>query len=919
MGQHRIIASNHLAPVHEIAVNPFSSYNSNNVNMLTRIVTGSKDRDVIVDNLDAFGIPANETELSNLLLDDAFDTLDTEWSLSNFTHRPVGDIIAEHADHLSEFCEMRRSDISFERFSWYRVEFQLTNVRLQFNYSTSTWEDTEDVGTPARINISLGGTVYSIDNPVQKNDGEYYTVYVYAQENNSDFRLSLQFEQFNSFMSNYCLIDNVKIYEIIRRQGRIKAITDITVDPNKISANNLRPHKQLEITPGTAIKDEAVISMIGTNSNPDVLMTLEYGDSNSWIKNNPYTSADFSETKDFMYNGTDLYDDGQPAHLYDYNKGSDVKWAYLVLYYNYYKNTTPNASYIGIVRPEELEKKYTGSDFMIIAKLRYVRPDAVDAIFYYPERQDLRKIDAIHVTYLMLNNLQHWDNNRPLNVSQALDALAARIYDEKGVLFFSSPEQFDNWKNPSTVSGDKGVGHGPVDYWKWRHGLDKDKDYDKLAFIVQTNEWYRSYVIENNPPTVGVFDIGWEKVTDDRYHLNWSKINNGNWPTSRPSDWKWYSVPLNQHPAFSENPSSKDVGDAYDSSNLLEEYHTLDEAKSAWPYNYYVVESTGPGSVTIINPFDMYGKGEVPGPKTQDVKLNKFLRADNTWQNVPPGTIVLNDYEEFKLWFNAVNGSYVSIDTDSTNNNVVKPGRVPSTDFDRLMYVIVDSSWWRTPTDASISWSADWTDPNPSKENVPNEIKPLTNNFEINWSVINNNQWPTTIPSTWQWVGTGSNSNFEDVKKSFPHSFYRVVNPNSTSNDYRIVNPFNSVGSGLVPGPTSDEVTSNKFLRSDGTWKSAGAIDLHFEVKGFLTPTDNLVQGMAGHDGVLSGVHIWSDTPIDQPAGSGLKVDILLTKESTPNNFVTKSIFTDSTYSGGCWSDTHPEYSTGSEMPELHS
>jgi len=911
MPNRRISADNQLAPIQEISVQPFHSYDSDNVNRISRIVSGGKGKDFIVNGFDVSGIPVNLTEDLTTLLSDGFGTLNPAWQLTLFEYESH-DLKAPHDDAVSEFFEAKRTDIQFYRYNWYKVEFTLKNIKMVWNPLVGQYFPTEDQGTPYKLHVTLGGIVRTWEYPIQKAGADKYTVYIQAQDTVADFRVAIQMEQTNPNMPSYSLLDDIQVSLVNREGGIIKPIIDITVEEDRITAAWLRPHLSFKLSAGVAIKDDTMLNILGTDPDNEPIINMSYSNIECWIKRNPYADTDFIDPiKGFMFNGGQLYDDGDPAHVYDFTKGSDVKWAYLCIYYSYFKSQSPNKAYIGLVRPETIEDEIVGEDYLIIAKMRFVTKDVVDAIFYYPKRKDIGTIDAARVTYLLLGNLPDWDEVRPQQVSQALDILAARIFNEKGVLFFSTVSQFENWKISFNHTG---IGHGPEPMWRFITGLNQFRDYDKLAYIVQTNEWYRSRII--NYSSENVFELEWDKISPNRFEINWSDVNSGNWPLSKPSSWKWYNVAIDQHPAFSDNPGSKAV--EYFSSNLSNDYKTLQQAKDAWPYNYYVVESTGVGSVTIINPFNLYGVGSTPGPKTQDVKLNKFQRADNTWQNVPPGTLVFNDYVEFKLWFNAANDAYTSTDLGPDAQYVVKPGRVPDTDYDRLIYVIDDNSWWRSPSNASTSWTSSWTG-GASKTSVPVEMKPISGDFQVNWSLINSGNWPAAIPLDWTWVGIDPiQTTLDGCKNKYPKSYYVVIDTSDSDYPVRIVNPFNSLGYGYVPGPTPEDIEKGRVLKASGKWGSTGALDIHFEAKGTIAATDNLVQGMCGHNGVLKGVYVWSDIPIAQSAGNGLKVDILLTKELTPGTFTTKSIFTDSNYSGGKWSTTHPQYSTGSVMPELH-
>ena len=635
MPSRRISSVPALAPVQEIAVNPFSAYNSDNVNMLTRTVTGQKNKDVIVNGLDLKGI---NTVLSEVLDDTPFisdffnyvgssSSLLANWgspvnfdttSNSLIAYIPSGTYAT--ATIQSELIP-NSEDIGF----WFKVQFSLSNV-------------------PKTLYFIFGSETKVYDHPAAGN----YLFYIQLYNNSGtfeNFKIVAQLDSSDTTSNVTATIDNLIVTKVWNKATEIQPISlpeanspdtynEVQLNHTNIQTQLLHPHTQLNIYPGIAVKDEAVITITGTNTDQPALV-LTYNDPDCWIKGSPFTVADFPEGTVTKYvtdgdlteysasfdssgelTGVTLSDDGFVSSPY-YTKISGnsnsghayVKWAYVVMYYSYFKNPLPNNSYIGLAKEEEISDGVYGEDYLILGKLRFVDVNTVDAIIYYPDRPDLAYIDATRVTYLHLNQLKHW-LNKPVNVSLALDSLASRIYNWKGVLYFNTHAEFVDWID--RVHG-SATGHGPADFQQWIDGMDPQNGYDLLAFIVETNSFFKSKI--NTYEDRYVVTVQWDEISLHQFEINWSglPLTNG-WPTSIPSNWSW-------------------VGGGTQAA-------TLQAAKLAWPLKYYKTAGTGAGaSYSIVNPYNSTGRGNVPGPTSVEVGQNKFLRADGTWQFAGSGPI----------------------------------------------------------------------------------------------------------------------------------------------------------------------------------------------------------------------------------------------------------------------------------------
>jgi hypothetical protein len=958
--------------------------------MLTRIITGEKNKDFVVNGLDLRGVNNVDSEVLDTpsLIEEHFPTqnsFDTNWTAQYFewdsiTKSALGDIPAPEKS-ATIFLKSKLDPVNSDIGKWFKVSFKLSN-------------------TPKRLYIEYGSEIKIYDHPTSGT----YTFYIQLYNNGNVFN-SLTFtadlDDLDTTSDHIIYIDDIVLTRVINPANEIDPIAfpnvempdayqGSRIDPTNIPMYLLHPHQSLNITTGVCIKDETMINFTGLNpgdaSAP--LLNLNYLDPNSWISGTPFEASDFPVGQETFYtedgaaassatfdsNGNlsiTLFDDGEqetpPPTYYRKIVGNTegttpahVKWAYVCVYYSYFKNPDPNKAFIGLAKESEINDARYGEDYLILGKLRFVDVSTVDAIIYYPERKDWGFIDATRVTYLHLNNLKHW-LDKPVNASIALDMLSDRIYNFKGTLYFQTHQSFLDWtgaNSQSKTSGllanglntviGSGTGHGPKEYLQWKNGMDPDNGYDLLAFVLDTNTMWKSRILttgeintatilntgsgytngtytnisfvggggsaakatvtvldgiitsvtvtstgsnyKNFPlldlsglgpgsdarvvgdltPSLNNYDLQilWEEVQQKRFEINWSLQNSGSWPSSLPSNWTWHSLSDDDDVDVDPQPAFK----------------TIFEAQSAWPNEFYVERAIGPGNYTIVNPFNPAGKGMVPGPRTDqdDVKFNKFLRSDGTWQPTRGGAVVVDSYYEMCLWYH--NASY---DWNPVGGSpLTKVGRIPETDYDIMIFVKEDNSLWITPDNpvelygedyrgynwsnilesgktitgvdptGELSWPTNIIACSASTRNqVPRCIKPIQQEFEVCWandsgtlqdawtSVITNASFKTisvvngrlTISAgpSFPVNGFPNASTIEYAKHLYPKYAY-VIENSITGGSFRLVNPWNPSGNGLVPGPTTTETIENKFLRSDGIWQpirgGAVVVDSYYEM-----------------------------------------------------------------------------------------
>ena len=714
MPSRRISSNDNLAVVQEISVQPFSSYNSDNVNMLSRMITGDQNKDCITKGLDVKGLNRVNTEVldpSGPITNETFTatpyTFNTFWTNTYFSwyngisyYAAKGSINGSDISDtviLQSLTQPSLLNIGF----WFKIQFELR-------------------GTPKQLFIQYGSESKTFDHPTSGT----YTFYIQLY-NNADTFEALKFIGFLDTQDIYSdtsfSLTNIILTKVINKGIDIEPIalppaespdttTSAVLDSTDIPLNMIHPHESVKVFPGVCVKDEATINIMGLNpSDTDTpVLTLDYSDPTSWIKGVPFGASDFPAGQ-LTYYITDggaptsttydasgnllitLQDDGEnPGHYTKINGQSDAhtdpaytQWAYIVLYYSYFKNPNPNKSYIGLAKLNEINDARYGDDYLILAKLRFVDVKTVDAIVYYPERQDWQFIDATKISYLYLNQLKHW-LDKPVNVSLALDLLASRIYNFKGVLFFATHQQFNLWKSTSPTGG---VGHGPDNFLQWLNGADPDNEYDLLAFVSETNTFWRSRIrLTGIITSVDVISGGSGYLTDPTINIKWAEGETGTSPVLVPirtgnvltsiavtsggtgfltvpdliisnatgsgaivkanigyttTNYKvtvdWIEITQKRFEVDWTNLNTGSWPSSIPGSWNWYGYPTtppttLSDVQAAWPNGYYYVG--GSEGTTKINPFNSTGRGLISAPFTDDVANGNFLRADGTWHHL---------------------------------------------------------------------------------------------------------------------------------------------------------------------------------------------------------------------------------------------------------------------------------------------
>ena len=575
MPSRRILSNSNLAPVQEAAVNPYDSFNSDVINKLTRIVSGGKDIDVVVDGLDVSSNDRNPwLSTDNILttFTSKNDFLIKGWLPSADDEVYIGQYVPGDSTTYIDLC------IPHQRsYGYSYIECKLPVDKLVYYFGKNKDKDFEvsfklKMGTPKSIVASINSTKAVLDHPEPRE--EAYTLRLsrnFIRDRKEDgllFRIGAVLDGADPSEDLVKESNNktyIRIYDIqVKIYGYTREPFPRAIGPvnGVYGLAGIHPIKKLKVTPGLAIKDDAMLEELGlTKYDRETVVELDPTQDSSWIKGGKYTVANFFDGKDptaqtqyvfqlnntnngyirrngtftsdghlqvkigsvnfspiddlevvsndtkitfssftedednnviFHYTGKATISNGSNICLLCYNKDgtttfnkdktvvceiknkltftngklddfdielkSDkltgriqsvnnffgyitngpikvsgdpqlyntelVKWAYVVVYYSYFKNPVPNASYIGLVREEDLNDVKFREDYLILAKVRFIDPYTIDIISYENrQRKWLPRSDKINYS-TTCNYPDIWYEDVPDTVTDAIDYIA---------------------------------------------------------------------------------------------------------------------------------------------------------------------------------------------------------------------------------------------------------------------------------------------------------------------------------------------------------------------------------------------------------------------------------------------------------------------------------------------------------------
>lgn len=321
MPSRRILSNNNLAPIQEAAVNPYNSFNSDSVNKLTRIVSGGKDHDVVVDGLD---VSSNDIKkwidsgnLTPTIVEGQSNKFDDSCGWNGVDY-----YVGKFDGGVNEYIDLCIPHEKSYGFSY--VSCKLDDSWLQCYYGkgdTDTgssvereFEVTFDLtfGTPKSIVAEINSSRAVLDHPEA---GRSYTLKIsrnFIRDNKEDgltFRIGAVLDGADPDESlgrddetnkTYIRITNiqVKLYGFAREPFP-RAIGPVN---GVYGLSGIHPVKTLKVTPGLAIKDDVMLEELGIDKyDKDKIVELDPTDPTNWIKNNPYQKNDFGTGTQYVY------------------------------------------------------------------------------------------------------------------------------------------------------------------------------------------------------------------------------------------------------------------------------------------------------------------------------------------------------------------------------------------------------------------------------------------------------------------------------------------------------------------------------------------------------------------------------------------------------------------------------------------
>jgi len=322
MSSRRILSNSNLAPIQKNAVNPFDSFNSDTVNLLTRTVSGNAD--IVVKGLDVISNDKQDyLNATNLANDFGKSQLDfnSKWKSENVVWSETG-IQFGLPTGLNYGNAYIESKLNTDEFN-YLFSGQ-GNVVRDFEVSFKLLG-----GAPKNIAITINDTAFNIDHPVA-NTSNIYKVRLTrnlvndTSKNGLTFKINVVFDSDDKHTTNSTTVDEDTSYSTYAKISDLKcnlvesgnkALGKAMSPVNGIYAyNGIHMTKTLKITPGIAIKDDVMLQMLNkTYVDKDATIELNVSDDNAWIKGKAYTKLDFADRLQYAYQVNGLNDTEESA------------------------------------------------------------------------------------------------------------------------------------------------------------------------------------------------------------------------------------------------------------------------------------------------------------------------------------------------------------------------------------------------------------------------------------------------------------------------------------------------------------------------------------------------------------------------------------------------------------------------------
>ena len=316
------MSNSNLAPIQKNAVNPFDSFNSDTVNLLTRTVSG--DADVVVKGLDIVSNDKqdylNATNLANDLGKSQLD-FNSKWKSENVVWSETG-IQFGLPTGLNYGNAYIESKLNTNNLNY--LFSSIGNVVRDFEVSFKLLS-----GSPKNIAITLNDTAFNIDHPVSSTSSVYKVRLTRnlgndTTSNGLTFKINVVFDSDDKHTTNSATADEDTSYSTYAKISDLscnlvesgnEALGKAMSPVNGIyTYNGIHMTKTLKITPGIAIKDDVMLQMLNkTYANKDATIEINVSDDNAWIKGKAYTKLDFVGRLQYAYQANGLNDTEESA------------------------------------------------------------------------------------------------------------------------------------------------------------------------------------------------------------------------------------------------------------------------------------------------------------------------------------------------------------------------------------------------------------------------------------------------------------------------------------------------------------------------------------------------------------------------------------------------------------------------------
>lgn len=350
MSSRRILSNSKLAPIQRNAVNPFDSFNSDNVNLLTRTVSGGDD--VIVKGLDVES--ADQTLIyksENLVKPYSTEVIfNSNWNGENYLYHGAVSEDPGKVAAIPPSIDLFLPSGKTYGLSYIQCKLSFDDFAYLFGKRGNSVRDFDisfDLmyGAPKTIIVYINNSTCVIDHPVCNNEFTTYSFKISRNlvndtvDNGITFKIAALFDtadQWNIPITNKSVTNETFDFKTIIKISNIKcSLSEVNAKETKRTTCNgteiyapgdIHYVHSLKITPGIAIKDDVMLNIMGKSyADKDTAIYLDLTDDYSWIKGRKYISGDFTKgpNSQYAYQLNGKYsneNDAKRQCVYDFDK-----------------------------------------------------------------------------------------------------------------------------------------------------------------------------------------------------------------------------------------------------------------------------------------------------------------------------------------------------------------------------------------------------------------------------------------------------------------------------------------------------------------------------------------------------------------------------------------------------------------------